>query len=226
MRIVHLLFLLFKSYDEAAELYKLAVERWPSSKWAVEAQKRLARMYVKIGDYEKADAAAAKLIESFSNAEGVAAAIEDVADMYQMVGSQAKSYPLHRYVVEHWPEHERAIWCQMKAVLAQLRLGDLAKAEQELVDLLYGFAGQKDLSDAVQEVVDDYYKRGEHERGRQLYNQFKDIESGDEDTLLELQVGVTISSAGLGDEPAVARPSINWFRISMIIRSWPRVCCK
>ncbi|HUT30347.1 MAG TPA: hypothetical protein VMX13_11200 [Sedimentisphaerales bacterium] len=42
-------------------LYKQAVERWPSSKWAVEAQKRLARMYVQIGDYEKADAAAAKL---------------------------------------------------------------------------------------------------------------------------------------------------------------------
>jgi hypothetical protein len=54
-------------------------------------------MYVEIGDYEKADAAAAELIESFSNAEGIAAAVEDVADMYQMAGSQGKSYPLHRY---------------------------------------------------------------------------------------------------------------------------------
>jgi hypothetical protein len=37
--------------------YEQAVGRWPNSKWAVEAQKRLARMYIHIGDYEKADAA-------------------------------------------------------------------------------------------------------------------------------------------------------------------------
>ena len=67
-----------------------------------------------------------KLIERFSGNEGIpgapgssiAAAVEDAADMYQMEGSQAKSYPLHKYVVGHWPAHERAIWCQMKAIIA------------------------------------------------------------------------------------------------------------
>ena len=39
-------------------LYRQAVERWPGSKWAADAQERLARMYIHIGDYEKADAAA------------------------------------------------------------------------------------------------------------------------------------------------------------------------
>ena len=121
-----------RRHEKAGELYKYIVKHWASGEWAVEAQTRLARMYIQIGDYEKADASAAELIESFSNAEGIAAAVEDVADMYQMVGSQAKSYPLHRYVVEHWPEHERAIWCQMKAIMSQLRLGDLAKAEEDL----------------------------------------------------------------------------------------------
>jgi hypothetical protein len=126
-------------------------------------------MYVKIGDYEKADAATAKLMESFSNAEGIAAAIEDVADKYQMAGSQAKSYPLHRYVVEHWPGHERAIWCQMKAIMSQLRLGDLPKAEQELGSLLNGFAGHKELGPVVHEVVEEYRDTGAHVEGRELY---------------------------------------------------------
>jgi len=173
------------------------VERWPGSKWAVEAQKRLARMYVQIGDYEKADAAAGKLIEAFSNAAGIAAAIEDVADKYQMAGSHAKSYPLHRYVVEHWPENERAIWCQMKAIMSQLRLGDLAKAEEELGNLLSGFAGHKQLGPAVHEVVEEYRDTGAHAEGRELFAYL--LENWDEtpDTMLELQVGIALQSIKL-----------------------------
>ncbi|MHC4498793.1 MAG: tetratricopeptide repeat protein [Planctomycetota bacterium] len=186
-----------RRYEKAAELYRYIVKHWAGSKWALEAQKRLARMYIQIGDYEKADAAAAKLIESFSNAEGIAAAIEDVADMYQMVGSQAKSYPLHRYVLEHWPEHERAIWCQMKAIMSQLRLSDLAKAEEELGNLLTDFAGHKELGPAVHEVVEEYRDTGAHEEGRELFAYL--LENWDEtpDTMLELQVGIALQSIKL-----------------------------
>ncbi|HUT29075.1 MAG TPA: tetratricopeptide repeat protein [Sedimentisphaerales bacterium] len=184
MKIVHL-------------LSKQAVETRPSSKWAADAQKRLARMYVQIGDYEKADAAAGKLIESFSNAERIAAAVEDVADKYQLAGSHAKSYPLHRYVVEHWPENERAIWCQMKAIMSQLRLGDLAKAEQELGTLLSDFAGSKELGPAVHEVVEEYRNTGAYKEGRELFAYI--MENWDEtpDTMLELQVGVALQSIKL-----------------------------
>ncbi|MHC4621220.1 MAG: hypothetical protein ACYTEQ_26020, partial [Planctomycetota bacterium] len=118
---VNILHLLFQGNSVQRSAYSVSVA----------AQVRLARMYVKVGDYEKADAAAAKLIESFSNAEGIAAAIEDVADKYQMAGSQDKSYPLHRYVVEHWPGDERAIWCQMKAANSRIAALDLAGAEAE-----------------------------------------------------------------------------------------------
>ena len=137
------------------------------------------------------------MIESFSNAEGIAAAVEDVADMYQMAGSHAKSYPLHRYVVEHWPEHERAIWCQMKAIMSQLRLGDLAKAEQDLGSLLSGFAGHKDLGPAVHEVVEEYRNTGAHAEGRELFAYL--LENWDEtpDTMLELQVGIALQSIKL-----------------------------
>jgi len=143
--------------------------------------------------------AAAKLIESFSNAEGIAGAVEDVADKYQMAGSHAKSYPLHRHVVEHWPGHERAIWCQMKAIMAQLRLGDLAKAEQELGGLLSGFAGHKELGPVVHEVVEEYRDTGAHEEGRELFGYI--LENWDEgpDTMLELQVGIALQSIKLGE---------------------------
>ena len=188
-----------RRHEKAGELYKYIVKHWASGEWAVEAQTRLARMYIQIGDYEKADASAAELIESFSNAEGIAAAVEDVADMYQMVGSQAKSYPLHRYVVEHWPEHERAIWCQMKAIMSQLRLGDLAKAEEDLGSLLSDFAGNKELGPAVHEVVEEYRNTGAYKEGRELFAYI--MENWDEtpDTVLELQVGVALQSIKLGE---------------------------
>ena len=175
---------------------------------AAESQGSAARMYMRLRDYVAASAAA-KLIESFSNAEGIAAAIEDVADMYQMAGSHAKSYPLHRYVVEHWPGNERAIWCQMKAIMSQLRLGDLAKAEQELGNLLSGFAGHKDLGPAVHEVVEEYRNTGAYKEGRELFAYI--MENWDEtpDTMLELQVGVALQSIKLREpnevEAAVER---------------------
>jgi tetratricopeptide (TPR) repeat protein len=85
----------------------------------------------------------------------------------------------------------------MKAIMAQLRLSDLAKAEEELGNLLSGFAGNKELGPAVHEVVEEYRNTGAYEEGRELFAYI--MENWDEtpDTMLELQVGVALQSVKL-----------------------------
>ncbi|MHC4154529.1 MAG: tetratricopeptide repeat protein, partial [Planctomycetota bacterium] len=99
--------------------------------------------------------------------------------------------------------------CQMKAIMAQLRLSDLAKAEEELGNLLSGFAGNKELGPVVHEVVEEYRNTGAHEEGRELFAYL--LENWDEtpDTMLELQVGIALQSIKLREpnkvEAAVER---------------------
>jgi TolA-binding protein len=85
----------------------------------------------------------------------------------------------------------------MKAIMSQLRLGDLAKAEQELGSLLTDFAGHKELGPVVHEVVEEYRDTGAHEQGRELFAYL--LENWDEtpDTMLELQVGIALQSVKL-----------------------------
>jgi len=87
----------------------------------------------------------------------------------------------------------------MKAIMSQLRLGDLARAEEELGNLLTGFAGNKELGPAVHEVVEEYRDTGAHEEGRELFAYI--LENWDEtpDTMLELQVGIALQSIKLGE---------------------------
>ncbi|MHC4648014.1 MAG: hypothetical protein ACYTBJ_21350, partial [Planctomycetota bacterium] len=108
-----------------------------------------------------------------------------------------KSYPLHRYVVEHWPGDERAIWCQMKAANSRIAALDLAGAEAELGNLLNDFAGHEKLGEAVHEVVEEYRDAGLYEESRGLFAYL--LENWDEtaDTMLELQVGVALQSIKL-----------------------------
>jgi TolA-binding protein len=187
----------------ALAVYQKVVENWPGKDEAIDSRTNTAKLYISLGDDPNAEAATQKLLTDFGGHNFITRAIEDVAKAWGEAGRHEKAAELYGYIVERWPGSDDTLWAQMRLVTSHIRQWDLDGAEMELVRLLSDFAGHKNLSDAVQEVVDDYYKHGEYERGRELYNQFKDIESGDEDTLLELQVGVVISNVGLGEESAV-----------------------
>jgi tetratricopeptide (TPR) repeat protein len=201
-------------FDEAAALYGQVVGLWNNSELAVDAQKRLSRMWITAGNYEKADAAAATLKSMFADRAGVAAAVEDVGDAYQIAGSSQKAYELYRWVVENHGGHERAIWAQMKAASAQIRKQDVEKAEIELADLMERFADHDDLGAMVHEVVEEYPNAGLYEEGRGLFTYLIDNWDATPDTMLELQVGVALQSIKLGElakaDAAVAKLIANY----------------
>ena len=190
-----------REYDRAVSLYAQVVETWPENKWAVEAQTRLARMYIQIGDAAKAAEATEKLKKDFANSPTIAASLENVGDMYQLNYSQRQAYAVYKYVLEQWPAFERAIHVQMKAILAQVRLQDLDQSEAELASLLNDFADHKDLPAMVHEVVEEYRDNGLYEEGRGLFAYIIENWEQDEGITLELQVGLALQSIKLKDDP-------------------------
>ena len=185
--------------DKALEMYEYAIAQWPGSQWATDAQKRLARMYIQIGDYENAAEAVEKLKTEFSASPSFVAALEDVGDKYELNYSSREAYNIYKYLLQNWPTDDRAIWIQMKATLSQIRLKDLAKANTELSNLLNDFAGNKDLAPMVHEVVEEYRNAGLYEESRGLFAYILENWTQDEATNLELQTGLALQSIKLGE---------------------------
>ena len=188
-----------RNYEKAASLYTQVVDTWPAGEGAVPAQTRLARMYIEIGDYTKAAQAVEKLKNELSASPGIVEALEDVGDKYELSYSSREAYDLYKYLLQNWPTDNRAINIQMKAILSQIRLRDLDKANTELSNLLTDFAGNKELAPMVHEVVEEYRDAGYNEEGRTLFKYILENWTQDDATNLELQTGLALQSIKLNE---------------------------
>lgn len=188
-----------EQHSKALELCRLVVENWPSSTAAIGAQASVAGLYILLGDDPNAAAAVDKLIGDYGQSEQIAGAVEKIAAQYSEMGNQDKASELYRYVVEHRPESERAIWAQMGLVMSRIRAWDLDGAEAELQGLLGGFGAHDDLAEVIHEIVEEYRNTGAHQAGRSVFGYLLENQSASETTILELQVGVALSNIKLGE---------------------------
>ncbi len=187
------------NYEKAASLYALVAQRWPQSEWAPWAQCQSARMYIEIGDYTNAAEVVEKLKTELSTSPGIVNALEDVGDKYELNYSSREAYDIYKYLLQNWPTDSHAITIQMKAILSQIRLRDLDKANAELSNLLDNFTGNKKLAPMVHEVVEEYRDAGYNEEGRTLFKYILENWTQDESTNLELQTGLALQSIKLGE---------------------------
>ena len=198
-----------RQYKKAEGIFEYVADTWRSSERAVEAQANIVRMYISAGDEPNATAGFSRLMEKFSGDKRIGWAVWYVAERYWDFGSMDKAVEKYKYVAEHWPSCERAIWANMRQVMARIRLGDAETAERELGGLLGNFAGHKDLAKVVHEVVEEYRNAGLYEEGRGLFAYLLENWDGDSGTALEFQVGIALESIKLGEsekaEAAIAR---------------------
>jgi tetratricopeptide (TPR) repeat protein len=187
----------------ALAIYQKVAENWPGTDEAIDSQTNTVKLYISLRDDPNSEAAIAKLLEDFDEHKLITRAIEDMATAWGEMGRHEKAAELYSYAVTRWPDSQHAIWAQAQMVRALIRGGDYEAAEAGLNTLIVRFLQDERLGEAAHEVIDTFYKVGEYERGKQLYEEFVEIQSGDEDALLEFQVGVVISNVGLGEESAV-----------------------
>ena len=190
-----------RDYEKARDIYQYVVKTWPESDEAMNSQGDVAKLYIEIGDAAKAAEAVEKLKNEFSASPEIVKALEDVGDKYKLNNSSQEAYDLYKYLLQNWPTDVHAIRIQTKAILSQIHLKDLDKANAELSNLLDDFAGNKELAAMVYEVVEEYRYFGYNQEGQSLYEHIHDNLSQDEATDLEIQVGFALQSIRLKDDP-------------------------
>jgi len=188
-----------KAYKKAVEAYEYVANNWPESERAIESKTSAVKVYISIGDEPNASAAFEKLIGKFAGDKRIGWAAWQVGEAYWDEGSVEKAYDKYKYVVEHWPKDERAIWAKMGMVRCRIRQQDLETAEAELGDMLVKFANDKQLPAVVHEIVEEYRNVGAYQKGRGLFAYLLENWDPDSGTALELQVGIALQSIKLGE---------------------------
>lgn len=186
-----------RKYDKAAELFECVADTWAQSSRAIESQSNIVKMYISIGDEPNATAHFDNLISKFGEDEGIAAAVENVAQEYLEFGSTQKAYEKFKYIIEHWPGSGRAVWAKTGMVMSRIRAMDFEEAEAELWELLDKYSMDKELPAGMHEIVEEYRNVGAYDTGRELFGWLLENWQQGDKTMLELQVGVALQSIRL-----------------------------
>ncbi|MHC4155639.1 MAG: tetratricopeptide repeat protein [Planctomycetota bacterium] len=159
-----------KKYDRAREVYQYIVDHWPQTGEAIDAQEAVVRTSIMLKDEAAAQRGYDDLITKFAGNEDLPKAVDHVADEYRDADNYRKARELYRYIVQRWPEAERAIESQRAAVLSSIRMGDDANAASEFEKLISDFAENEKTAWAVCEVADEYRESGRYDEALANYD--------------------------------------------------------
>jgi len=152
-----------RDYGKARELYQWVVQNHPRDSKAIRAQMGIAKTYIVIGDDPNAAAAIDKLIADYSQDQGIAKALDHLADNYRKVGQYEKARQLYELVVARWPDADYARNSQMgivKAIIeANIARGDDEVVEAEIENLVADFNDNEGLTKALFQMGEKYHRQ-------------------------------------------------------------------
>ena len=187
-------------YEKAEDLFEYVADNWQGELRAIEAQTNIVRMYISKGDEPNSTRTFDTLVKKFAGDELLPWAVVEVAEKYWDFGSTEPACQKFEYVLNNYPGYEKACGVKMKLIMVLIKRSDLETAEIKLAELLTDFAGSDQLAPAVHEIIEEYQNSGAHEQGRELFTYILENWNQNDETNLELQVGVALQSIKLNDE--------------------------
>ncbi|MHC4086381.1 MAG: tetratricopeptide repeat protein [Planctomycetota bacterium] len=195
-----------KQYEQAESIYQQIVIDFPGSSDALEAQKQLTILYIKQDSQPQAEAAFQKLLADFYMHDGIARAVNKVADHYGWSGKYEKAKQLYQYVLDSWPQADYAVWSQKSLAASNMRLGDDPNAAAAIEKLLTNFAQHKQIANAVNMLAEECSTLKRYDKARILYRYVAE-NCPDNELAIWAQQGVAILNIKLGDA-AAARDAV------------------
>ncbi|MBM4029412.1 MAG: tetratricopeptide repeat protein [Planctomycetes bacterium] len=187
--------------DKAMSIYQYVVDHWPAKERAIFSQRGLIWSHLALGDEAKARAATEKLLVDFAKHKDLAEVVYTTANEFRGAERYESAIGLYQYMVDRWPSHEQALLAQRNTILSYLALNDDANAQAAMEKLLAGFAGHKDLPEAVHATANAYRSAERHHQACALYRYVVDQWPGSA-RALPSQRFLILSYAALGDEEA------------------------
>jgi TolA-binding protein len=158
-------------YGERAEpIYKKIAAKLGVSDYGLEAQKRLVKLYIALGEEREAEAAFAELLAKFSGHAKMAEAVNEIGASYVEHKNYEKAKEVYAYVLVKWPEAECAVWSQKGVVVSNICLDKIESAESGTDELVEKFWGDESLVQAVREIGEQYRVSEKHANAREVFD--------------------------------------------------------
>ena len=160
-----------KDYEKARELYEWVVANHPADRKAIRAQMGIAKIFVETGDDPNAEAAIDKLVANYSENEGIAKAVDHIADEYRGLQRYDKAKELYELAVLRWPDAEHSknalIDARKADIEALIAAGDDANALAEIESMGVDFNDNPGLVKSLFQMGERFYRKGFYYKNRQ-----------------------------------------------------------
>ena len=156
-----------KDYEKARELYEWVVANHPADKKAIRAQMGIAKIFIETGDDPNAEAAVEKLIRDYGDDDGIAKAVDHLADECREKGDYHRAIKLYNKVASDYSESERATGAMSGAARCYIALGDDPNAQSVIEGLVNNYGSDYQLlSKALSEIAKAYEDDGLYHKAK------------------------------------------------------------
>jgi TolA-binding protein len=154
-----------KKNDKADEIDKYVLSHWPTTESAMWAQVDVINSNIDGKDYTTAQTGIDNLLARFSSNENMANVLHGMAYKYRQAQKTAMADELDKYVLNHWPSSEIALWARLDIIKSDAN-------EQGLLNkLIADFSGHPRLPETLYWIARKYEDTGEFEEAKRNYQQ-------------------------------------------------------
>ena len=111
------------NYAAAEAVYKQIVADFRGTDDGLKVQERLTCLYIVWEKKTKAEAAYQEMLSKYGEHEGLAKAVDHVADSYREAKKYEKARELYQYVVDTWPYADHTVGSHRGVVQTSIALG-------------------------------------------------------------------------------------------------------
>jgi len=160
---------LLQRHEHAILLYQYIVAHWPESDYDIWAQMDVAISNIELGKDSEAQAATDKLLVDFAVHPNLPELLYKVADKYQVLRRHEQAILLYQYLVDNWPESDRAVGAQMDVAISNIALGDDPNAQAAIDRLIADFNDYPGLPEALYRIAAIYERSRRYQEANNIY---------------------------------------------------------
>lgn len=153
--------------EKANQLYQYVTGMWPEDE--IWPQMRVAMTNIADGNDTAAQAAVDKLRTDFSENQYLPVALHEVAKLYSQFKKYEDANELHQYVINHWPQHDYAMWSWKDVGKLNIELDDMEAVQAAIDKLFADFSENEAIAGAIFRIAEHCRDFKKYEKANQLY---------------------------------------------------------
>jgi tetratricopeptide (TPR) repeat protein len=154
---------------QAGQIYQNILQIQPKHPQAIWLKMGIAIANVHLSNDEAVNATLQNIIAQDSGDERAAEAFNQTALAYRKLNKYAKARNVYQFVVDNWPNMDRAIFSQQGLVLCNIDLDDQAAADTATQKLLVDYAGSTNIPEIMLIIGEEYSLKGKPDKALTIH---------------------------------------------------------